>query len=99
MAWSQCHAAPPRSRQTISTPFVGVLASLLIQFCILYEIEDDTTKLDDLHLLVPKEQGVGRTQCFVTIVLSKRHSIKTTGCLPQGPAFLAFIVYSNFEAT
>jgi len=69
MAWSQCLAAPPRPRQTISTPFFGVLASLLIQFCILYEIEDDTTKLDDLFLLVPKEQGVGRTQCFVSIVL------------------------------
>ena len=76
MAWSHCIAAPPRSRQTSRTPFFGVLASLLIQFRILYEIEDDIPKLDDLYLLVPKEQGVERTQCFVSIssLSLKRHS-------------------------
>ena len=75
MACSQCIAAHPRSRKTRRTPFFGVLTSLLIHFRILFEIEDDTPKLAELYLLVPKEQGVGRTQCFVSIILSlKRHS-------------------------
>ena len=75
MACSQCIAAHPRSRTTSRTPFFGVLTSLLIQFRILFEIEDYTPKLADLYLLVSKEQGVGRIQCFVSIILSlKRHS-------------------------
>ena len=75
MACSQCIAAHPRSRKTSRTPFFGVLTSLLIHFRTLFEIEDDTPKLAELYLLVPKEQGVGRTQCFVSIILSfKRHS-------------------------
>ena len=75
MACSQCIAAPPWSSKTSRTLFIGVFTSLLVQFPCLYEIEDDTPKLADLYLLVPKEQGVGRTQCFVSIILSlKRHS-------------------------